>query len=602
MAIAKHYFKNAQIEEPVNWEDISVKIDFENDSKEPNISIDNLEFKGQTAIDILEDMRTNGYYEGRPYRIEVSDHSNLTPVSIDCFLDYSDNPLKKAANVVEVAIKRKQGNEWLTEQADKNPFRYLASDDYNGPGKITDSDYFGVPYVINYIPDGTQLLILAISTFTLTKELVESIQSLAKQTTDLIEGATPVVGTSVGAGAGVVTAWSIGKIIGSIINLAITLAYTIAVVVAIIELVKQIIEQLAPVKRFHLGMPIKLLTQRGCEALGLTLKSSLLDSLDTSSNKWVLIPSKDHRGGEKPTAAANSWKERGYPTSTDGFDTLADVIRFIKTTFNADYRINNGVIEIERRDFWKNQSGYIIPSTFNNQDTKEFETTVNTQDLKSNYVIKWAIDTQDQNTLDNQQGRIVQAVTGLQNVVNPDLQNLKGIETVSIPSSMATRKNKLTAVEEALKILLDAADFLSGQLNNPQSFSAKFKRRVGSMHLSSHFTSVPKMVVMDGSQLALNQRQILDATKLWDNYHSIESFVTTANGDNNQQVIYADQKIPFSFKDFVSLASNNFVETETGEKAEIKVLDWKTEQSFATITYNVYRVYDNTLKLTLLEG
>ena len=148
---------------------------------------------------------------------------------------------------------------------------------------------------------------------------------------------------------------------------------------------------------------------------------------------------------------------------------------------------------------------------------------------------------------------------------------------------MATRKNKLTAVEEALNILLDSADFLSGQLNNPQSFSAKFKRRVGAMHLSNHLISVPKMVVMNGSQLAQDQRTVLSAFNLWNDYHSIESFVTTSNGSNNQQVIYADQKIPFSFKDFVSLASNNFVETATGEKAEIKLLDWKTEQSYATL-------------------
>lgn len=600
MGTVKHYFQNTQIEEPVNWEDISISIDFEKDSKEPNVSISALEFKGQTAIDIIADMESNGYYEGRAYRVEASDDSGTTPVSVDCYLDYSDNPIKKAPNIVEVAIKRRQGNEWLTEQADKNPFRYLASSDYNGPGKITSSDYFGVPYVINYIPDGMQLLILAISAFTLTKELIESIKSLATQTTNLIEGVTPVVGTSVGAGAGVVTAWSIGKIIGSIINLAVTLAYTIAVIVGIVKLVEQIIEQLAPVKRFHLGMPVKLLVQRGCEALGLTLKSTLLDSIDVSSNKWVLMPSKGHKGGTRPTGAANDWEETGYTTSKDGFDTLADVIRFIKETFKADYRIKNGTIEIERADFWQNQSGYIIPNTFNNQDELRHETSVNTEELKANYVIQWSTDTQDQNTLDNQEGRILQAVTSLKTVTNPDLLNLKGLETVTIPCSMATRKNKLTAVEEALKILLDAADLLSGQLDSPQSFAAKFKRRVGAMSLSNHLTSVPKIVVMDGNSLAENQRELLSASKLWEDFHSIVSFVTTLQGANNQQVIFADQKIPFSFADFVSLANNNFVEIETGEKAEIKLLDWKTEQSYATVTYNVYREYDSTLKLTLL--
>ena len=370
MALTKHFLENQRIDEPVNWQDLTISLDFESDSKQPNVNIEALQFLGDTAKAIIKDMEQNGYYQGRPYRIEASDDKNS--VSIDCFLDYANNPIKRGCDDIEVAIKRLQGNEWLTEQAEKYSFRYLASGDYNGAGKITNTDYFGVPYVINYIPDGTQLLILAISTFTLTKELVESIQSIARQTTDLIEGATPTVGTSVGLGAGVVTAWNIGKIIGSIINLAVSVAYTIGIVVAIIKLIEQIIEQLAPVKRFHLGIPLRLLTQRGCEALGLELSSTLLDELDTNSNKWVLIPSKGHKGGEAPTGAPNTWQEVGYPTTADGFDNLADVIRFLKRTFNADYRIKDGVITIERKDFFRSTSGYVIPNTFNNQELLTF--------------------------------------------------------------------------------------------------------------------------------------------------------------------------------------------------------------------------------------
>jgi hypothetical protein len=83
---------------------------------------------------------------------------------------------------------------------------------------------------------------------------------------------------------------------------------------------------------------------------------------------------------------------------------------------------------------------------------------------------------------------------------------------------------------------------------------------------------------------------------LWDDYHFIESFVTI-NGVNNQQVIYQEQKIPFCFENFVSLVNNNYVETEEGEEAEIMQLNWKVEEDFATITYRVYRIYDNNLKI-----
>ena len=105
---------------------------------------------------------------------------------------------------------------------------------------------------------------------------------------------------------------------------------------------------------------------------------------------------------------------------------------------------------------------------------------------------------------------------------------------------------------------------------------------------------------MNGGTLALNQRTLLSARGLWDEYHYIESFVTIAN-ENAQKVIYAEQKIPFCFEDFVTLAENNIVQTVDGEEAEIEVLEWEVESNVATVTYKVSRVYDNNLKLEILE-
>ncbi len=372
--------------------------------------------------------------------------------------------------------------------------------------------------------------------------------------------------------------------------------------VAIVELTKQIVEQLAPVKRTHLGMPIRSLFQKGCDFLNLTLKSTLLDELDRNSKKWVLIPSKNHKGGSPPTGIpANEFTEVGYPTALDNLDTFGDVIRVFKRIFNADFRLKDGVFEFERRDYWQNTSGYVIPNTFTNQEQARNETTVNTNELKANYVIKWATDQQDLNTLDNPKGRVMQAVTSPVVVNNPELVNLKGLTEVAIPFSMAVRKDSLTAIEEALKVFLQAADFLTGQLGQPQSFAAQFQKRIGTMHLSSHFLSVPKMVVMNGDTLALDQRSIMSAKGLWDDYHSIESFVTIG-GVNNQQVIFSEQTIPFCFEDFVSLVDNNFVQIETGETAEIMTLTWKVESNSAVVTYRVYRIYDNNLKIDIFEG
>ena len=108
------------------------------------------------------------------------------------------------------------------------------------------------------------------------------------------------------------------------------------------------------------------------------------------------------------------------------------------------------------------------------------------------------------------------------------------------------------------------------------------------------------MVVMQGSKLARDQRSIMAASKLWDNYHYIESFVTI-NDVNNQQVIFKEQEIPFCTADFVSLLDNNFCNTVDGEKAQITNLVWRVEDDYATITYRVYRIYDNNLEINYLS-
>jgi hypothetical protein len=601
MPNSRHYLNDKKVNEPRNWQDIEVTIDWSTDKIDASINLDNLEFVGQTAIDIISRMNGGlsggvGFFEGEPYRIEIGEP--LAPALVyEGYLDFTDNPLTKACDIVEVSLKQKQGVDWLTEVADTAIYRYMASDDYTGAGKITNSDYLGVPYVINYVPDGTQLLILSISTFMLTKELIENIKAIAKQTSDLVTNAIPTTGV---AGIIPVVAYPISKIILSIIKLTIQVIYTIGIIFAIIELVKQIVEQLAPVKRFHLGMPIRSLFQKGCDFLGLGFSSTLIDALDTNSNKWVLIPSKSHKGGSPPTGVPiGEFTEVGYPTSTDGLDTLGDVIRTFKQVFNADIRLNNGVLEFERRDYWQNQSGYVIPNTFNNQEQLRNETTVNTNEIKSNIVISWNTDQNDLNTLDNPVGRILQAVTSPKIVNNPELVNIKGLQETRIPFSMGVRKDKLTVIEEVLKVFLGAADFLTGQLGQPQGFASQFNNRIGSLNMSSHFLGVPKMVVMNGSKLANDQRDLLSAKKLWDFYHFIESFVTI-NDKNNQQVIVSEQTIPFCFENFVSLSSNNFVEIETGEKAEIIQLTWKVESNSAVVTYRVYKVYDENLKITIL--
>ena len=596
MADIRHY-RNGTIVNPRNFENAKVLIDWVGMKEAANITIDSIELVGKEGNDLRNRILSGlsggvGFFEGEPYQIQIGEQSNPQG-TFNGYLDFSSGVEFIGDCDVRCSLKREQGSDWLNDVADGFSYRYLES-----IGLIKNSDFVSVPYVINYIPDGAQLLILGLSTFMMTKELIESIKSLGTRTAELTDAATPVVGVSVGLGGGVVTAYDIGGIIGAALKLILQIAYIVAIIVAIVELIQQIIDQLMPAKRYHLGMTIKSLFVKACEHLNLTLSSDLLDDIDRG-NKWVLIPSKNHKGGSPPTNAAPDWRETGVPSQQDTTDTFGGVIRVFKRMFNADYQIKDGVFIFERIDYFRKQSNYVIPATFIDQEKFIDKNTFNTDKLKSNYVISYSFDNQDLNTLDVPDGRVFQAQLSPKVTTNKNLTTLKGLEEIAIPFSLPVRKNKLTAVEEFVKALASVVDALTGQLGNPQSFSGQIANRVGAMHLSSHFLSVPKLVVMNGNQLAREQRQILSSTKLWTDYHFLNSF-KPINGQHAQYWLFRKQKIPFCFADFLSLLDNNKVTTTTGEDAEIETVEWNVWENFATIDYKINRLYDNNFKITYL--
>jgi len=586
MADIRHY-RNGILVNPRDFDQAKIIMDWTGKKEAANITINSIKLVGSEGAALRDRILSGltggvGFFEGEPYRIEIGELGNS--FGFDGYLDFASGVDFIDECEVECQLKREQGTDWINEVADGFSYRYLES-----IGVITKSDFFGVPYVINYIPDGVQLLLLAISTFQVTRETIDAVKAVANQVADVIDAATLVIGVPPGV--------DIGNIIQAVLSLIAQVAYTALLIVALVKLIEQIIEELMPAKRYHLGMPIRLLFQRACDHLNLNLSSSLLDSLDTGSNKWVIIPSKGHRGGEKPTGADSSWRETGVPSQQDPIDTFGGVIRTFKRLFNADFQIQDGTFIFERKDYFEKTSGYVIPNTFTNQDGLYDVNGFNSDEIKANYNINWAFDQQDLNTLDNQVGRIFQATLSPKVTNNAKLTNLTGLEEVAIPICLAVRKDSLTAVEEVVKALASALDALAGQLGNPQSLSGKINSRIGAMHTSSHFSSIPKMVVMSGSQLQKDQRSIMAASKLWDDYHYINSF-KPINGKHNQYWIYREQKIPFCFEDFITILDNNQVETASGEIAEIESLEWDIWDNFATINYRVNRLYDNNFEIT----
>lgn len=583
------------IDEPRNWTELEITKNFLDKNDDVNINITNLEFAGEEPKNIISRIFNGlsggiGIFEGDKYTIEIGETGNPEYI-FKGYLDYSGGIEVKGCNEINVPLKKQKGSGWLNDVADGFSFRYLFD-----KGEITSSDFVKVPYVINYIPDNMQLIMLSISLFMTTKELIEAIRNTAEAVGDVVDASTPVLGVGVGLGAVAVTAWDIGNFILVALKLVAWIAYTIAIVIAIKNLIEEIINQIMPPKRDHLGMTLYDLFRKGAEHLGLGFSSTLLNT----RRDWVIIPSKGHKGGKKPTGYVGNWTESGVPNADSGFDTFGDLIRVWSKALNANWIIINDTFHFERTDYWENTGNYIIQDYFNNQKELKDNYKLNVDEITANYNIHWAYDTQDQNTLDNQKGRVFQAILEPNTTTNQDLVNLKHLIEVTIPCSLGLRKNKLTKVEEVLKELSKFIDGLTGILGGGTNYAGQIENRKGALLLSSDFITIPKIVVMNGNKLAKNQRDKLSAKRLWEELHYINSFAEI-NGVHNQYFRYENQKVPFCIEDFVNLLNNNNCKTKDGEQAKIESLKWKVWDNTAIINYRVKKKYTNNLSIKYIE-
>lgn len=583
MAKIRHYVDGQELGQPRNWQELEITFNWMDNKDEGVINVTQLEFVGNQQKYIRNRLLNGlnggvGIFEGIPYKMEVGDVGN--PVFIfDGYIDGSAETTFIGEEEIVAAIKKRAGDDWLNDVADSFSFAYLAS-----IGEITPANYKKVPYVINHVPDNTQMIILQMSLYLMTKELIENTESLAKAAGNVVDAATPVLGVSVGLGAGVVTAWDLGNLILVTILFLARVVYIIAIIIAIKKLIEELLEQIFPKMRNHLGMTYYDLFEIGCRHLGFTFESKLMSELKND----VYIPHKDKKGG--------SSGETGHPTNTDPIYNFGDLIRVCKLVYNADYKIVDNVFKFERRDYWQQNSGLVLPDIFNDQERLLNRSIPNTSEFVANYNIHLAYDVQDQNTLDDTTGLTFQAITKPVTVVNKTLVNMKGLTEISIPFALGKRKDEFTDLEKFARDVFKVVDNLTGIFGGGTNFASKVEGRIGAMLLSSHFLSVGKMVRMNGSKLAVDQRKLLGAKTFWDLYHYINSFAEI-NGIHNQWLKMPQMRMPIKEEDLEKILNNNFLTSPEGKRAMIEVLKWNPDAGTATIDYRVNEKYTNNLKV-----
>lgn len=583
MANTRHYIDGRKVDPPREWEELAIERDWEDEKEMFNVNIQDISFVLEPREYLKERILNGltggvGITEGVPYRIEVGRESNPSYV-FDGYLDLTDRPLVLGNEEITLSLKKRKSKDWLNDVADGFSFAYLRDQ-----GIITDGDFVKVPYVINYIPDGLELIVLSMSIYMMTKESVENVLAISEGIADLANGAPdPGVGFGANAGGPIVVSTTTFKVAWFVLTglkVAARIAYGVAMVIAIKNLIENLLNQILPPKRDHLGIRLRTMMDKGCENLGLRFSSSIQE-LD-----WVFVPQKDKKGG--------SSGETGVPGQNDPIYNFGDCIRFILETFSADYVIRNNELSIERRDRLEEFSNYKVPRVFFDQERLLDVYSFNADEIISNYLITFSYDTQDQNTLDDQTGRVYQAITKQKVTNDKELVTLKGVNEVQIPFSLAKDKQSLTAVERLARSLGRLVDRVTGVFGNGTNFANRVEERRGSMLLSSDFISVGKLVAMSGSNLALNQRTLINAKLLYDNYHFINSHAPI-NGIHNQFWIYKDIRVPMDLEDFDALVETNKFFDPNGVRVQMDRAVYLPEKGTATIDFRVNKLYTNNL-------
>ena len=520
-----------------------------------------------------------GIFEGVPYKINL-DNQNI----FDGYIDLTNDAQFIERERVLANIVKTDGADWLNDVADGFSFGYLREKNF-----IISSDYESIPYVLNYRPEAFIVGQLTIAIFLLSKEFAQGIRQIALETANLValipafNFAGPVI--------------SLGPILAQAIRLTAQIVYTGAVVFALIQSIKDMINQFFPPVRRYLGMKEKRMFETGLNYLGLEFKSTIFD--DPIWKDATFLPSKRKRGG-----LFGNTDKVGNPNLQSAVYNFGDFIRVMISKYNGDFKITDGVFQFERRDYWDNLSSYILPDVETNQTTRMSELSYNTSEFVKNYFISFEYDIQDQNTLDDDDGRNYQIIANPIATNNEKLRIGKGLAQIRPPFALATKKTGLTDYEKVLLGVAKLTDKVVGFFGRSSNLAGQIRDRVGMMQLSSDSTTVDKFLFINNEELS-NQQPT--AEMLWNSFHFIDSFAPvvdpiTGQTTHNQHIIRNAEKVPFCLEDWNKVIGNNKFTNESGQTGEIISIDWNFQQGFANIQYKTKQLYTKNLILEFNYG
>ena len=547
---------------PTNWKDINYVLDFVGTKeKRIELSVDTLAFVSEDYDKIQTFRNTYGDYHGMPFQIVYP-----SGLIVDYYLDFSDSSTVFRERSCEIKLKRYKAIDNFFDNADGLSFGII---------NWSASDFKDIDYVV--VPETSFLyfISLSIATFSLAQELAKAVQEIAEGIADLTKAAVPVGAPIPGPD------W--GAIIVAGIKLAARIAYAVFIIIALIQLTTEILNIIFPKIREFKGIKLKRLVEKGCQYLGYTLQSSMLDAIPEATICPVPLKAKNPTFWKELFQPLSLAYTNGYPSVRDTVRTLGQVLNFLENDLNAIVRIEaNNVVRIEIEPTFEQLAVDQLNEAFNLQDQLQDETGINSEEIFKRLVINWSTDPNDLNTYDDTKKSIFESSSELQASINQNYQTIKGVRRIDLPFARGTRKGSLTFAEKSAKVFAQAIDLFCGT-----NLVSKVEARKNVMQISSQYFSVTKLLYMSGSKLVENQNAFLGSDVLAQNYWSHKYI------ENNQKVVKQNMPLELTWDEFYSISLNNYLTLSNASVAKLNRVSWNQYTSMSEIDYEVKKVAVN---------
>lgn len=557
---------------PRDWPNINIEVVFGARSTDTKLSITDVQLTGQAAriaqnhIDGGINGTSPGIFEGLPFSYTPP---GLPP--IEYLLDFGSYR-QINSTMITVGLTKINNTELLFNRANGLTFFFLKEE-----GIIVDSDYVDVEYVFTKPFNFLESALLAQTLFLMGQVAADIIRTIAN-----------IIADGIGETAGGVIGF-IGAAIMIGLKIIINLAFAAILVFLLIDMAEELTANLFGVKKKHRGIKWRTLFEKGFAHLGFTFESTW-EPLD-----FIYLPSKTDDG--KPLSIS-SGQQDGIPRDTDYGYTLGEQVKIAENACTAEFRIVGNVITMEPRNSpeWQTNTTFTyVP------EIAEEGIVYNTGELVANILVTFKYDPLDEWTTIDSAGTSYQITTAAENqTTNPERETLKGLEEITLPVALASRKPGLNPLELTVQSIAQAIDNVVNALGGNSNLAGGIQNRVGMIRMSTPYNSVPKIIPLVDGKMPINHRDLWGAKAVWNNWISERSFV--ADNFRNQKRLFKDITIGMGAGGFASVVNNRFVFDTDGNRREINALSWNIGGDTAVVDTRYHEVYTENLKEVKNEG